>query len=136
MKVFKWIIFIPVSFLANYLIVFVAGFVLKFFDILTTPPPRYENPLLDFVIPFIIPAVANIIGICSYFFVGNKIIEIKGNNSTERKISNILLLIVILLISIIFVFLCFQKSEYYKGIINIINILASAIFFSRFYKED
>ena len=136
MKVFKWVIFIPIALLANYLIVFVAYYVLKFLDILTTPTGRYENPILDFVIPYIIPAIANIIGIYSYFFVGNKIIEIKGNNSTERKISNILLLIVILLISIIFVFLCFQEAEYYKGIINIINILASVLFFSIFYKED
>jgi tryptophan-rich sensory protein len=133
--IFKWIIFVPIALLANYLFVIVANIVLNFFDILTTPPSRYENPLLDWILPVIIPVIANIIGIYSYFFIGNKIIQIKENNLTKRKISNIMLLIVILLVSIIFSYLCFKEAEYYKGIINIINILASVIFFSIYYKE-
>ena len=111
-------------------------FVLKFLDILTAPPPRYEGGLLNLIIPYIIPFIANIIGIYFYFIIGNKITQIKGDTLTQRKVSNILLLIVILLISIIFAYLCFQEAEYYKGVVNLINILASAIFFRMYYKED
>ena len=136
MKVFKWVIFIPIALLANYLIVIVANLALKFFDILTTPPPRYDGSLLNLIIPYAIPFIANIIGIYSYFFAGNKIIQIKGDNLIERKVSNILLLIVILFISVVFAYLCFQEAEYYKGVINIINILASVIFFYIHYKEE
>jgi hypothetical protein len=114
MKFFKWVIFIPIALLAHYLVMIIANFVLMFLDMLTTPPPRYEGGLLNLVIPYIIPFVANIIGIYSYFFIGNKIIQIKGDTLTQRKVSNILLLIVILFVSTIFAYLCFQDAEYYK----------------------
>ena len=124
MKILKWIIFIPISFLGYYLFIIILGFAN---NILTAPPPN-DNPLLN---NYILPIIINAIGIFSYFFIGNRIIQSTNeiDNLTERKISNILLFITILIISISFAYLSFRDHEYYKGIVNSVNVFACIIAF-------
>lgn len=124
MKILKWILFIPVAFLGYYIFIIILGFAN---NILTAPPPN-DNPLLN---NYILPIIINAIGIFSYFFIGNKIIQSTNevDNLAERKISNILLFIIILTVSICFAYLSFKEDEYYKGIVNSVNVFASIIAF-------
>lgn len=122
MKILKWIIFIPIAFLGYYLFIIILGFAN---NVLTAPPPN-DNPLLN---NYILPIIINVIGIFSYFFIGNKIIQSTNevDNLTERKISNILLFIIIIIVSSYFASMSFKEDEYYKGIVNFVNIFASII---------
>jgi len=131
MKVLKWILFIPISAVIYYLFLFILVIVNNLF---TAPPPN-DNPILN---NYIIPIIINAIGIATYFFVGNMIIQYtnKVDNKLERLISNICLLITISLASIYFGYLCFRDDEYYKGIINIVNLLVSGVAFLVHYKKE
>lgn len=131
MKTLKWIIFLPAAFLGYYLSVIILSLIKHFF---TFPPPR-DNPL---VFNYILPIVINVVGVFTYYYIGNKIIQSTNNdhNLIQRKISNILMLILILSVSIIFAYISFNENEYFEGIVSIINILASIVAFSMNYSDD
>ncbi len=110
-EVLRLILFIPASIIGYYLFLMIIGFI----SVLI----KGDNFIME---EYIVPIIVNIIGIFVYFSIG-KFLMPKFEKSVNRKIAYFLLTFTLISISVYFLYFSFIGKEYYKAIINTLNIL-------------
>lgn len=118
-KLIRWMFFIPLSLLGYYAFIFSIGIINYLFF-------STDNYLME---KYIVPLILNIIGVFVYFKIGSKTLP-KHNNVIYSKFGLFMLFIIIAIISGTFIYLSYIGLEYFKVLINSVNLVISIILFA------
>ncbi len=123
-KLLQLLFFIPLSLLGYYAFLLIGGFINNVF--------MTDN---YFVEKYIVPIIANFIGIFVYFQIGKYLMP-EFEKKIYTKIAYFLLGCSLISKSSYFLYFSIMGEEYYKAVINTINILISIIVLFAVIKDE